>query len=73
MALSDEYSLDLSCGLFMKVSNEGMNVSSESLVALGQRHIALSLDVYDGHDEPIRPTWACPLRTITLLKEGLDI
>lgn len=48
--LSSQYMLDLFCGLFMKVSNEGLSISSESLKALGTRGIGLSLDIYGPDD-----------------------
>ncbi len=44
--ISNKYDIDLFCGLFMKVSNEGMSVSAESMKALGARGIELSLDIY---------------------------
>ena len=49
--ISKKYEIDLFCGLFMKVSNEGLSISAESLKALGERGIELSLDIY-GPDEP---------------------
>ena len=48
IALSRRFQVDLYCGLFMKSSNEGAVLSSETLAALGNRGIKLSLDVYDG-------------------------
>lgn len=45
-AISDRYSVDLFCGLFMDGSNEGLSVSASSLFALGARGIQLSLDLY---------------------------
>lgn len=38
------------CGLFMGSSNDGTWLSGEALLALGQRGIALGLEIYD-HDE----------------------
>lgn len=38
---------DLFCGLFMGSSNDGLRLSPEALLALGQRGIALGLDIYD--------------------------
>ncbi len=49
--IAKRYEVDLFCGLFMKVSNEGLSISAESLKALGERGIELSLDIY-GPDEP---------------------
>lgn len=41
--------MDLFCGWFMERLNEGIEISPETTLALAQRHIALSLDIY-GHD-----------------------
>jgi uncharacterized protein YjbJ (UPF0337 family) len=49
--IATKYEIDLFCGLFMKVSNEGLSISAASLKALGERGIELSLDIY-GPDEP---------------------
>jgi hypothetical protein len=38
--------LDLFCGLFMGETNDGLVLSPESLVAVGQRRIELQLDIY---------------------------
>ena len=48
--LSGRYRIDLFCGFFMRETNEGLEVSAESLVALGQRGIVLGMDIYS----PIR-------------------
>lgn len=42
---------NLYCGLFMGSSNDGMGLSAEALLALGQRGIALGLEIYDHDDE----------------------
>jgi hypothetical protein len=47
-SLSRKFRIDLYCGLFMKSSNEGAMISPATLAALGDRHIALGLDIYDG-------------------------
>jgi hypothetical protein len=47
---SGRYEIDLYCGFFMQETNEGLEVSAESLAALGQRGIALGMDIYS----PIR-------------------
>lgn len=51
--LSDKYRVDLFCGWFMGSSNEGVEISAATMVALGERGITLSLDIYgpDGEDE----------------------
>jgi hypothetical protein len=38
---------DLFCGIFMGSSNDGLPLSAKALLALGQRGIALDLDIYD--------------------------
>lgn len=58
--LSGKYHIDLFCGLFMEVSNEGMDISPSSLKALGERGIQLSLDIYDGNDESPDQDDLCP-------------
>jgi len=45
-SLADRYRIDLFCGWFMREANEGIEVSPTTLRALGDRHIALSLDLY---------------------------
>ena len=42
---------DLFCGLFMGSSNDGLPLSAKALLALGQRGIALGLDIYDVGDQ----------------------
>ena len=58
--LGTEYEVDLFCGLFMKKSNEGMEISAKALKALGDRGILLSFDIYDGNDEPPVDDSPCP-------------
>jgi hypothetical protein len=48
--ISNKYDIDLFCGLFMKVSNEGLWISAKSMKALGERGIEIGLDIY-GPDE----------------------
>jgi hypothetical protein len=43
--LRGKFRMDVYCGLFMKSSNEGAVLSSETLAALGNRGIKRSLDV----------------------------
>ena len=42
---------DLFCGLFMGSSNDGLPLSAQVLLSLGQRGIALGLDIYDVGDQ----------------------
>lgn len=45
------YKPDLFCGIFMGSSNDGLPLSAKALLALGQRGIALDLDIYNSDDE----------------------
>ncbi|MCY1554049.1 hypothetical protein D9M68_905930 [compost metagenome] len=45
------YKPDLFCGIFMAGSNDGLPLSARALLALGQRGIALDLDIYANEDE----------------------
>ena len=45
-ALGEPYRINLFCGLFMAQANEGAGLSSANLLALGERGIALDLDIY---------------------------
>lgn len=49
--IAQKHQINLFCGLFLHVSNEGMTLSPESLAALGERGIELELDIYSGQDE----------------------
>jgi hypothetical protein len=44
--LSRRFRIDLFCGWFMSSSNEGLNISPQTLQALGERGIELALDIY---------------------------
>lgn len=44
--LSRDYQLDMYCGLFMGHWNDGMSLSVDTMLALGQRGIALNFDIY---------------------------
>jgi hypothetical protein len=48
--LASRFEMDLFCGLFMDCSNEGIEISAESLLALGERGIKIGLDIYGGCD-----------------------
>lgn len=48
--ISEKYQIDLFCGLFMKVNNEGLSISAASMKALGERGVEIALDIY-GPDE----------------------
>lgn len=48
--LGARYRLELFCGLFMATGNDGIELSAALMLALGQRGIALGMDVYDSHE-----------------------
>jgi hypothetical protein len=49
-SLVQTYDVDIFCGLFMQTSNDGVSLSSEVLLMLGQRGIELDMDIYDAGD-----------------------
>jgi Domain of unknown function (DUF4279) len=44
--IAREHKADLFCGLFMNSINEGLTISAQSLLALGERGIEIGLDIY---------------------------
>ncbi len=44
--IASRFDVDLFCGWFMGQTNDGAKLSPGTLLALGQRGIALSLDIY---------------------------
>jgi hypothetical protein len=46
-----QYRPDLFVGMFLQESNEGIEISAESLSALGERGIRLAIDVYEARPE----------------------
>ena len=50
-SLSKKYRVSMSCGLFVQDWNQQLNISPESLEALGIRGIQLELDIYEGCEE----------------------
>lgn len=56
-SISERFKIDMFCGWFMNESNEGVEIAPETLLALGQRHILLGLDIY-GPDEKDEQTVA---------------
>jgi len=44
--ISKRYSIDILFGLFMESGNEGIEISSRALKALGNRNIELAMDIY---------------------------
>ena len=49
--LAQKYTLDLFCGFYMKETNEGLIISPEAINSLGERGIAVSIDIYAPLDE----------------------
>jgi hypothetical protein len=49
--IAARFHMDLFCGLFMDNEMEGLSVSPESLMLLGERGIELGLDIYYGDNE----------------------
>lgn len=47
----DRYRPDLFVGMFLQETNEGIEISAESLLALGERGIRLAIDVYEARPE----------------------
>ncbi len=45
-SLSRRYEIDFFCGLFMKESNEGLEISPKVVAEMGKRGIQLSFDIY---------------------------
>lgn len=54
--LGDRYDINLVCGWFMDVGNEGVSLRPETMLALGERGILLDLDLYGG-DSDKAPEW----------------
>jgi hypothetical protein len=44
--LCARFAIDLFCGWFMNESNEGLEISAETLSALGDRGVKLGIDLY---------------------------
>jgi len=44
--LSQRFELDIYCGAFMQTTNDGIALSSETLLQLGQRGISLGVELY---------------------------
>jgi hypothetical protein len=48
--IGEAFQVDLFCGLFMGSGNDGMLIHAKYLLALAERGIDLSLDIYDSSD-----------------------
>jgi Domain of unknown function (DUF4279) len=51
--LKSRFEIDLFCGLFMDVSNEGFELSSVTLASLAERGIAIGFDIYGPSEEGV--------------------
>jgi hypothetical protein len=49
-SIASKFEMDVFCGWFMRDSNEGIAISPQTLRALGERNIALSVDIYAPSD-----------------------
>lgn len=49
--LRDRFEVDLFCGWFMEVGNEGVSLEPSTMLALGERGILLDLDLYGGDND----------------------
>ncbi len=49
--LAKRFEMDIFCGWFMRESNEGISVSSQTMRLLSERNIALSIDIYASPDD----------------------
>ncbi len=50
-SITQRYHVDLFCGLFLRESNEGLTLSSQSLAALGERGIEMGMDIYSARGD----------------------
>jgi len=50
-ALSHRFDVDLFCGWFMEGGNEGVDISSATLLSLGQRGVRLGIDIYGSDND----------------------
>ncbi len=44
--LAHDFEADIFCGLFLGSPNEGIEISPQTLSAVGQRHLKLGFDIY---------------------------
>jgi Domain of unknown function (DUF4279) len=49
--MAARFSVDLFCGWFMKLGNEGLAIAPGTLKALAERQIVLDLDIYAGDSD----------------------
>jgi hypothetical protein len=58
-SLSNQYRMDLFCGLFMEETNEGIELSVKTMKMLSERGIKFGVCIYASITDPI-PSDACP-------------
>lgn len=55
--LANDFEADIFCGLFLGSLNEGIEISPQTLSAVGQRHLKLDFDIYGAvgaaEDDPL--------------------
>ena len=44
--LTNSFKADIFCGLFLEGMNEGLEISPQTLLAVGQRNLTLGFDIY---------------------------
>jgi len=49
--LACRFKVDIFCGWFMQEGNEGVDISPSTLLMLGERSIALAIDIYGPDDK----------------------
>ena len=59
-ALAGRYKMDMFVGLFMKETNEGLEVSAATTKLLGERGISMGFDIYSPSEE-LPPNLTSPL------------
>jgi hypothetical protein len=51
LELSERFSVDMFCGLFLESFNEGLEISAQTMILLGSRGILLDLDIYGNGED----------------------
>lgn len=67
-SLSQEYSIDLCCGIFMDETTEDVRISADTMKLLSERGIKLEISIYAPTPE-IRPDDPCPCNSGTIYAE----
>ena len=48
--LTNSFKADVFCGLFLESPNEGLEISPQTLLAIGQRNLTVGFDIYGADD-----------------------